>query len=129
MQAKGAGSSVGVERTARPCVSGSGDTAEVCGVRVHGLPEGQTGASAVPTIRKPVKRYGGRQLWARGYCVSTVGLDEEKIRKYVQLQEKQEKRAEQCKETRYSKSTPSRRNGPKATAIGGGCLLTIDISI
>lgn len=40
------------------------------------------------------KRYWGRHLWARGYCVSTVGLDEEKIRKYVQWQEKQEKQAE-----------------------------------
>ena len=29
------------------------------------------------------KRYWGRHLWARGYCVSAVGLDEEKIRKYV----------------------------------------------
>lgn len=40
------------------------------------------------------KRYWGRHLWARGYCVSTIGLDEEKIRKYVQWQEKQDKRAE-----------------------------------
>ena len=29
------------------------------------------------------RRYWGRHLWSRGYCVSTVGLDEEKIRKYV----------------------------------------------
>jgi putative transposase len=40
------------------------------------------------------KRSWGRPLWARGYCVSTVGLDEEKIRKYVHWQEKQEKQAE-----------------------------------
>ncbi len=40
------------------------------------------------------KRYWGRHLWARGYCVSTVGLDEEKIRKYVQWQEQQEKHNE-----------------------------------
>ena len=40
------------------------------------------------------RRYWGRHLWARGYCVSTVGLDEEKIRKYVQWQEQQEKRNE-----------------------------------
>ena len=37
------------------------------------------------------RRYWGRHLWARGYCVSTIGLDEEKIRKYVKWQEKQEK--------------------------------------
>ncbi|MCA9364668.1 MAG: transposase, partial [Candidatus Moranbacteria bacterium] len=29
---------------------------------------------------------GGRHLWARGYCVSTVGLNEEQIRKYVRWQ-------------------------------------------
>ena len=40
------------------------------------------------------RRYWGRHLWARGYCVSTVGLDEEKIRKYVQWQEQQEKQDE-----------------------------------
>jgi len=29
------------------------------------------------------KRYWGRHFWAKGYCVSTVGLDEEQIKKYV----------------------------------------------
>jgi len=40
------------------------------------------------------RRYWGRHLWARGYCVSTIGMDEEKIRTYVRWQEKQEKQAE-----------------------------------
>jgi putative transposase len=40
------------------------------------------------------KKYWGRHLWSRGYCVSTVGLDEEKTRKYVQWQETHEQRAE-----------------------------------
>ena len=40
------------------------------------------------------RRYWGRHLWARGYCVSTIGLDEDKIRKYVQWQEQQEKQVE-----------------------------------
>ena len=40
------------------------------------------------------KRYWGRHLWTRGYCVSTIGLDEEKIRKYVKWQEKREKEQE-----------------------------------
>lgn len=42
----------------------------------------------------PGWRYWGRHLWARGYCVSTIGLDEEKIRKYFRWQEKQEKQVE-----------------------------------
>ena len=40
------------------------------------------------------RRYWGRHLWSRGYCVSTVGLDEEKIRKYVKWQQKREKEIE-----------------------------------
>ena len=40
-------------------------------------------------------RYWGRHLWSRGYCVSTVGLDEEQIRKYVRWQNHQDRRAEQ----------------------------------
>jgi len=33
------------------------------------------------------KNFKGQQFWARGYYVSTVGLDEGKIRKYIQNQE------------------------------------------
>ena len=36
------------------------------------------------------KRYWGQHFWSRGYCVSTVGLDEEKIRKYVKWQKKKD---------------------------------------
>ena len=41
--------------------------------------------------RKP---YWGNHFWARGHCVDTVGLDAEKIRKYVKYQEEREKRNE-----------------------------------
>lgn len=33
-------------------------------------------------------KYGNRHFWAEGYYVSTVGLNEETIRKYIQEQEK-----------------------------------------
>jgi len=42
------------------------------------------------------KRYWGRHLWSRGYCVSTIGLNEEQIRKYVKWQEKNDKNDEQA---------------------------------
>jgi putative transposase len=35
--------------------------------------------------------YWGNHFWAQGYCVDTVGLNLEMIRKYVKYQEKQEK--------------------------------------
>lgn len=38
-----------------------------------------------PELRK---RYWGQHVWARGYCVSTVGLDEDQVRKYVRWQNK-----------------------------------------
>lgn len=41
------------------------------------------------------RKYWGRHLWARGYCVSTVGIDEEMIRQYVRWQEKQEREEEE----------------------------------
>ena len=40
------------------------------------------------------RRYWGRHIWARGYCVSTMGLDEEKIRLYVKWQDEKDKRDE-----------------------------------
>lgn len=41
------------------------------------------------------KRYWGRHFWARGYCVGTVGLDEEMIRKYVKWQIKKDQDMDQ----------------------------------
>ncbi len=43
------------------------------------------------------KRYWGRHFWAKGYCVSTVGLDEKRIRKYVKWQKEKDRRIEQLK--------------------------------
>ena len=34
------------------------------------------------------KKMTGLSFWARGYCVSTVGLDEEMIKKYIKEQDK-----------------------------------------
>jgi putative transposase len=41
------------------------------------------------------KPYWGNKFWSRGYCVDTVGLDSERIRKYVKYQEQKERRVEQ----------------------------------
>lgn len=38
--------------------------------------------------------YWGNHFWARGYFVSTVGIDEEVIKRYVKHQEKEEKKVE-----------------------------------
>ena len=41
------------------------------------------------------KPYWGNRFWARGYFVSTVGIDEEVIKRYVKYQEEEEKRIEE----------------------------------
>ena len=41
------------------------------------------------------KPYWGNHFWSRGYCVSTIGLDEDKIRRYVKYQEDNERLAEE----------------------------------
>ena len=48
------------------------------------------GKSAVRIHRELLnkKRMTGLHFWARGYCVSTVGLDEAAVRRYIREQEK-----------------------------------------
>ncbi len=61
-----------------------------------GTLKGRTAIRVFNQFRQLKRRpYWGNHFWARGYCVDTVGLDEAKIRTYVQYQEKQERRAEQ----------------------------------
>jgi putative transposase len=55
------------------------------------------GKSAIRIHRELLRTQGtlfGRAFWARGYCVSTVGLDEATIRVYIQNQEKHERSQE-----------------------------------
>ena len=55
------------------------------------------GKSAIAIARNYMGKYtaSGQQFWARGYYVSTVGRNEELIKKYIQEQEKEDKHLEQ----------------------------------
>ena len=59
------------------------------------------GRSAIRVLKKHpdlrVRKYWGNHFWAPGYCVDTIGLDEEMIRRYVRYQEKKEKEVEQLR--------------------------------
>lgn len=50
------------------------------------------GKSAVRIHRELLKerRMTGLHFWATGYCVSTVGLDEDQVRRYIREQEKRD---------------------------------------
>ena len=41
------------------------------------------------------RNFVGQSCWTRGYFVSTVGRDEEVIRRYIQNQEEEDQRLEQ----------------------------------
>ena len=60
-----------------------------------GIIKGRTAICVFNRFRSLKKKpYWGNHFWARGYCVDTVGLDADKIRKYVKYQEEQEKKTE-----------------------------------
>lgn len=44
-------------------------------------------AIAIARIKGKEKNYTGAHFWARGYAVSTVGFDEEIVRKYIREQD------------------------------------------
>ena len=55
------------------------------------------GKSAVRIGRELLKQRGtlfGRSFWARGYCVSTVGLNEAEVRRYVREQEQLDRKSD-----------------------------------
>jgi len=59
---------------------------------VMGILKGKTAIKlfkSYPALKK--KPYWGNHFWSRGYCVSTIGLDENKIRRYVKYQEEKER--------------------------------------
>jgi putative transposase len=56
------------------------------------------GKSAIYIARTYVgkkQNFTGQSFWARGYYVSTVGRDEEAIKKYIREQESEDKRQDQ----------------------------------
>ena len=57
------------------------------------------GKSAILINQKYGRRKNvmGFQLWARGYCVSSVGLEEAVIRQYIRTQEEREVKEEQMR--------------------------------
>ncbi len=61
---------------------------------VMGYLKGKLAIRIFQRYEKLGKQFWGRHLWGRGYCVRTVGIDEQRIREYVQWQEKKEKEIE-----------------------------------
>ena len=43
------------------------------------------------------RNFVGQNFWARGYCVSTIGLDEKTIQEYIRAQEEADKKLDPLK--------------------------------
>ena len=48
-------------------------------------------------FKRKQKNFSGETFWARGYFVSTVGLDENMVREYIRNQEKNDVDRDQLK--------------------------------
>ncbi len=58
---------------------------------VMGYLKGKLSIRLLQRYERLGKQFWGRHIWGRGYCVSTVGIDEERIREYVQWQDKRKR--------------------------------------
>jgi putative transposase len=62
---------------------------------VVGYIKGKSAISIARNFTGRRKNFTGENFWARGYFVSTVGLDEEAVKKYIRDQEKEDERVDQ----------------------------------
>jgi putative transposase len=63
--------------------------------QVVGYIKGKSAIHIARTYAGKRRNFVGQNFWARGYYVSTVGRDEETVRKYIQKQEILDKRTDQ----------------------------------
>ena len=61
---------------------------------IVGLLKGKSASEVMSFGTKASRMVRGRRFWARGYCVSTVGLNEETILEYIRNQENEDRRQE-----------------------------------
>jgi putative transposase len=64
---------------------------------VIGYLKGKSAIHIARTFGGRQKNFTGEHFWARGYYVSTVGLDEAIIRQYIQQQEQEDRRLDQLR--------------------------------
>ncbi len=62
---------------------------------IIGLLKGKSASEVMSFGSRSSRMVRGRQFWARGYCVSTVGLDEATVLAYIRNQEEEDRRQEE----------------------------------
>ena len=73
---------------------------------VIGYIKGKSAISIARNFTTRKRSFAGESFWARGYYVSTVGLDEEAVRKYIREQDAEDARLEQLNLI-HDESSPS----------------------
>ena len=73
---------------------------------VVGYIKGKSAISIARNFMGRKRNFTGESFWARGYFVSTIGLDEEAVKQYVRNQESEDERLEQLNLT-YTGKSPS----------------------
>ena len=63
--------------------------------QVVGFIKGKSAIHIARTFAGRRRNFTGQHFWARGYYVSTVGKDEESVRRYIQMQEEADRRLDQ----------------------------------
>jgi putative transposase len=63
--------------------------------QVVGYIKGKSAIHIAREVEGRVRNFSGQHFWARGYFVSTIGRDEEVIRRYIREQEDNEVKREQ----------------------------------
>lgn len=66
--------------------------------QVLGFLKGKTALRIMDKFPSLRKRYWTKHFWSPGYCVTTIGLDEEMIQKYVRWQQKKDQAQEQIEQ-------------------------------
>ncbi|ADE15010.1 transposase IS200-family protein [Nitrosococcus halophilus Nc 4] len=64
---------------------------------VVGYLKGKSAIAIARRFRGKPRNFNGEHFWARGYFVSTVGLDERVVREYIRNQEKNDEYRDQLK--------------------------------
>jgi putative transposase len=63
--------------------------------QVIGYIKGKSAIAIARQFQGKRQNFTGESFWARGYYVSTVGRDEETIKRYIREQEAEDKRLDQ----------------------------------
>nr|WP_306437008.1 transposase [Paenibacillus lactis] len=80
-------------------------------VIVYGIPEGKSSLMIFEKHASLKYKYGNRKFWAEGYYVSTVGLNEATVAKYIREQEAHDQAIDKLSVKEYE--DPFRKNSSK----------------